>query len=187
MAVVLNSSPSIDLDSRRSTEVSQTVKPVGPSQDECVINDAPRLFDTFEVGDVSHQGDIIIVGIAKLPKSAKPRHNRQLAEGNTQGSRHVLENGDIFDADPTEVAELIFTATGCQLKHTPPRASTWETVDENYWKQYIGPVFVAPEVPTANDLTHPEHGDQGFPAGTVCAVVYQRSLDVDGRARRVID
>jgi len=53
--------------------------------------------------------------------------------------------------------------------------------------QYIGPVFVSPEKPTANDLMHPEHGPQGFPAGAVCAIVFQRSLDSEERAQRVID
>ena len=38
-----------------------------------------------------------------------------------------------------------------------------------------------------NDLTHPEHGNQGFSAGAVCAVVYQRNLDAEEREARVLD
>lgn len=137
---------------------------------EIIVNDEPKLLSAFGVGDVAHQGDIIIVGIRQLPECAKPRQNRQLAEGNTQGSRHVLERGELFDANPGEVVKLIRQATKC-------------TVTEDL----IGPVFVSPADPTPNDLTHPEHGNQGFPAGQVCAVVYQRNLDAEERARRVQD
>lgn len=137
---------------------------------EKMINDDPHLHATFEPGDVCHQGDLIIVGIKTLPKSAKPRANRQLAEGTTQESRHVLERGDVYDADPGEVVELIRQANGANVD---PR--------------YIGPVFVSPIEPTKDDLTHPEHGNQGWPAGTVCATVYQRNLDQENREARVQD
>lgn len=137
---------------------------------ERIVNNEPKLLATFEPGDVSHQGDLAIVCIARLPTSAKPRNNRQLAEGNTQGSRHVMESGEVFDANPAEVAELIYAATGCRID-----------------ARYVGPVFVSPTNPTARDLNHPEHGPQGFPAGAVCAVVFQRSLDADEREQRVRD
>ena len=137
---------------------------------ERIVNDAPRFLDPFQVGDVSHQGDLILVAIAKLPKSAKPRKNRQLADGDTQGSRHVLERGDVFDCKASEVVKAIKAATGCDVG-----------------AKYVGPVFRSPEEPTANDLTHPEHGNQGFPAGCVIAVVYQRNLDAEERERRTRD
>lgn len=143
-------------------------KPMEPR--ERIANDAPKLHATFEPGDVSHQGDLIIVCIGKLPKSAKPRNDRQLAEGNTQGSRHILERGDIFNAEAEEVAALIKAATKCDVA-----------------TEYLGPVFVSPADPTAEDLTHPEHGNQGFPAGAVCAVVYQRNLDAEEREQRTQD
>jgi hypothetical protein len=137
---------------------------------ERIANDESKLHATFEVGDVSHQGDLIIVCIGELPRSARPRVNRQLADGNTQGSRHVLERGDVFDADPAEIASLIRIATGCDVG-----------------RDYLGPVFVSPSAPTADDLTHPEHGNQGFPAGAVCAVVFQRNLDAEEREQRTRD
>lgn len=139
-------------------------------QHERIVNDAPKLHATFEPGDVSHQGDLIIVGINELPKSAKPRANRQLADGDTQGGRHVLERGDVYDATANEIASAIRKATGCDVG-----------------EQYIGPVFVSPSDPSANDLTHPEHGAQGFPAGAICAVVYQRNLDAEEREQRTRD
>lgn len=137
---------------------------------ERIVNDAPRLHPTFEPGDVSHQGDLILVCIHALPASAKLRANRQLAEENTQGSRHVLERGDVYECNQQQVAAAIQKANGAVIE-----------------AEYIGPVFVSPALPTENDLTHPEHGNQGFPAGTVCAVVYQRNLDAEERAQRVRD
>jgi len=137
---------------------------------EVIINDASKLHATFEPGDVSHQGDLMIVAIKSLPSSAKPRENRQLADGDTQGARHIMTRGDVFDAEASEVAILIEKATGCQVG-----------------QQYVGPVFVSPADPTCDDLSHPEHGSQGFPAGSICAVVYQRSLDQEQREARILD
>lgn len=140
-------------------------------QVENIVNDAAKLHPSFELGDAAHQGDLIIVRIASLPLSAKPRKNRQLADGDTQGSRHVLVRGQVYDAGRAEVVDLIRSATGY-------------TVEE----QYVGPVCMSPAEPTADDLTHPEHGNQGFPAGAVCAVVYQRNWDQEQQAAaRVAD
>lgn len=150
--------------------VTTHAKPTVAEPTERIVNDDPKLHPTFEPGDVAHQGDLLIVAIHSLPPSAKPRKSRQLAEGSTQGSRHVLERGDVYDCDPDEVAAAIQEANG--------------TIVE---AEYLGPVFVAPDAPTADDLTHPEHGNQGFPAKTVCAVVYQRNLDAEERAARVQD
>lgn len=151
----------------KSTKPSKPVKTAIP---ENIINDAPKLHSTFEVGDVAHQGDVMFVAIAELPKSAKVRVNRQLADGNTQGSRHVLERGDVYDCVVAETAKAIKDATGC-------------TVTEDC----IGPVIVSPAAPTENDVSHPEHGNQGFPAGTICAIVYQRNQDALERAQRTRD
>lgn len=149
---------------------TRNIKKSGAQHPERIINDAPRLLEVFEVGDVSHQGDLSIVRIATLPKSAKPRENRQLAEGSTQGSRHILKRGNVFDASPDEVARLIRAATKCEVD-----------------TRYCGPVFVSPPAPSKNDLTHPEHGNQGFAAGSICAVVYQRNLDSEEREQRTQD
>lgn len=137
---------------------------------EDIVNDAPKLFADFPVGSVSHQGDVIFVAIASLPKSANPRQNRQVADGGTQGSRHVVDRGDVYDCDAAEVARMIINATKCEVD-----------------ARYIGPVFVSPAEPTEHDVTHPEHGHQGFPAGTVIACVFQRNLDAEQREMRVQD
>lgn len=142
-------------------------KGAGP---EVIVNDEAKLHATFEPGDVAHQGDLSIVAIHALPASAKPRKDRQLAEGSTQGSRHVMARGEVYDCDVKEIAAAIKKANGCLVE-----------------SQYIGPVFVSPVDPTADDLTHPEHGNHGFPARTVCAVVYQRNLDDEEQTQRVAD
>ena len=149
---------------------ARNVKKSAKQHPERIINDAPRLLDIFEVGDVSHQGDLSIVRIARLPGSAKPRTSRQLADGTTQGSRHVLERGEVYDCEASQLQCCIREATKCQID-----------------AQYLGPVFVSPADPSPADLTHPEHGNQGFPAGAVCAVVYQRNLDSEEREQRTRD
>lgn len=143
------------------------VEPAPRKAPEGIMNNATRTFTDFPVGEVSHQGDIIIVSIAGVPAGAKPRKNRQLAEGNTQGSRHVLDRGEVFDCNAAEVSHAIHRATGG--KGNPDA-------------KYIGPVFKGPAY-----LSHPEHGHQEFPAGATCAVVYQRNLDAEEREARVQD
>jgi hypothetical protein len=150
------------------TLTTKTPKITNERRPEAIVNDEAKLLDAFSAGDVAHQGDLIIVGIRCLPTSARLRENRQLAEGHTQGSRHVLERGAVYEADKSEVAELIFEATKCRV--------AWG---------YIGPVFVSPAEPTADDLTHPEHGNLGFPAEQVCAVVYQRNIVAELREQRL--
>ena len=135
---------------------------------ESIKNDALKRHETFEPGDVSAQGDINIVCIKTMPTSAKTRKDRQLADGNTQGSRHVLDKGDVFDADKAALASLIKDANGCEVPEI-----------------YIGPVFRGAGEPSF--LSHPEHGDQEFPAGSICAVTYQRNLERDEREARVQD
>lgn len=137
---------------------------------ERLVNNDPRLLATFAPGDVSHQGDLILVCLSSLPSSAKPRANRQLADGNTQGSRHVLARGDVYDCDAAEVVRAIKHATRAEVD-----------------AKYVGPVFRSPSDPTPHDLTHPEHGHQGFASKCVVAIVYQRNLDAEERERRTQD
>lgn len=149
---------------------NQAVKRGSLGSPERLVNNDPRLLDTFAPGDVSHQGDLILVCLSAMPMSATPRANRQLADGNTQGSRHVLDRGEVFDCDAAEVVRSIKAATGASVD-----------------AKYVGPVFRSPSDPTPHDLTHPEHGHQGFAAGCVVAVVYQRNLDAEERERRTVD
>lgn len=82
----------------------------------------------------------------------------------------MLTRGDIYDCDAREVVVAILEATGRRVD-----------------AQYIGSVFVSPADPSEHDITHPEHGHQGFPAGSIIAVVYQRNLEADQREARMRD
>lgn len=138
---------------------------------ESIVNDAPRTFtdSDFPVGTAAHQGDLILVRIVELPQSVKTRANRQLADGTTQGSRHVVKRGEVFDADPVEVAKAI--------KAVCPKASVEA--------RYVGPVFRT--IRGKADLTHPEHGNHLYREDMVIATVFQRNLDAEEREHRTVD
>lgn len=126
-----------------------------------------RTHQTWAPGDVAHQGDLIFVCIPEIPLSRKSRQERQLVNGSTTGSRHVLDGGSVHDCDPREVADAISKATNGKM-----------IVQE----RYIGPVFSGPAT-----VTHPQHQNQAFPAGTVTACVFQRNLDAEEREVRAQD
>lgn len=133
---------------------------------EKIRNDATERVSTMSIGDVVRQGDVYLVRIACLPKSAKPIKDRQLAPGSTQGSRHVLAGPcAIYTADAADLAALIKSAAKCEV----PTA-------------LIGPCF-APQ----SDVTieHPEHAHRILPAECIGVVVYQRAFAEE--VRRVRD
>ncbi len=131
-------------------------------------NDELKIHDTFSPGDVTAQGDLNIVCLPKMPSSAKRRKNLQLADGNTQGSRHVLTQGLAYECDKSELRNAIKIATGCDVA-----------------EMCLGPVFTGDHNPSY--VSHPEHGDQQFPADSICVVTYQRSLDAEERERLAAD
>ena len=132
---------------------------------EAIVNDSPKTHEDWEIGMAAHQGDLTFVCISR-PASATPRKNLQLAEGATQGSRHVLESGNAYDCDPNEVSMAIKAATKCDVS-----------------LQYLGIVFSG----AGATVTHPEHGDHAFVPDRCTAVVYQRSLDAEEREMRTQD
>lgn len=138
---------------------------------EAIVNDALRTFSDadFPVGTVAHQGDLILIRIGGLPEGAKPRKNRQMAEGNTQGSRHILKVGDAFDCPIAGVQRAI--AAVCK--------------GAKIGDAYVGPVFQTRD--GSANLVHPEHGDHCYLGDMTIAVVYQRNLDAEDRERRVQD
>lgn len=144
------------------------IKPRSTTVHERIVNNDPRTFGDhdFDIGTVSHQGDLILVRIAKLPKSVKPRASRQLAEGNTQGSRHILIGGEAFDCVASKITKEI------------SKVCKGVSVDA----RYVGPVFTTPAT-----IEHPEHGHQTFNFTGVVACVYQRNMDQLQRERRVLD
>jgi hypothetical protein len=94
------------------------------------------------LGDVVRQGDIYLVCIESLPVGQETK-NRQLAPGNTQGSRHIVAG----DAAFVEVES--FGDVPAVL---------------------VGPAFACNGDCT---VMHPEHGDKVLPAGTTFQVIYQ--------------
>lgn len=131
------------------------------------VADKVRRHPTWSVGDVAHQGDIIIVAIQAVPVGATKRKSRQLAEGDTRGSKHVLAGGKIFDADPAILAKAVADATQGRVIVQP---------------QYIGPVIAGACV-----IEHPEHQHQAFPEHKASVICYQRNVDAEGREQRAAD
>lgn len=150
---------------KAATQVANQPAAEAPAA-EMMVNDQPRTFESgeLEVGSVTHQGDVIIMKLGERPKQLKVRVDRQLAEGNTQGSRHILVGGELWDGEISELQGLIKKASGKDVQ-----------------EKYIGPVF------RGGELTHPEHGNQTFPADELFVCVYQRNLDADEREERVRD
>lgn len=131
------------------------------NDDPVTITDAQ-----MDVGENVDQGDVKIVRIKSLPKNRTVRQNRQIAEGSTQGSRHVLEVGDLYDSPPEDVAAAIKEACGIEIG-----------------TQYCGPVFATKN--GCADLTHPEHGNHCYRGENMSfASVYQRNLDAEEMQER---
>lgn len=155
-----------------SSATTKRVRKTAPAAaPEKLVNDAPRTFAEadFPVGTVAHQGDLILVRITALPASAKRRRDRQMAIGDTQGSRHILKRGTPCDCAASEVAAAV--AAVCRGVSISP--------------QYVGPVFTTRKGHA--DLLHPEHGDHHYRGDMTIAVVYQRNLDAEEHERRTQD
>lgn len=126
---------------------------------EAIKNDAHETIEAMEAGDVVRQGDLYLVALDEAPDRQADYDGRQLAPGDTQGSRHLVE-GDCavytaVEAHATAILNRLVPATkGQQL--------------------FLGPVVQA--APGAAPVfTHPEHGDRTLPAGGCFLVVYQRA------------
>ena len=152
---------------KTTTKTSKSPRQVRP---ERIVNDLPRTFTEadFPVGSVAHQGDVILVRLAGLPDGAESRNNRQMAIGETRGSRHMLAIGAAFDCPLRNVSQAIGRLTGSSVG-----------------EQYIGPVFQT--VAGLASLLHPEHGHHHYEGKMTIACVYQRNLDAEEREHRVLD
>ena len=64
-----------------------------------------RLITQMAVGEAIRQGDLYLERIAKLPNNVVATTNRQLATGETQGSRHVATGAvEIYNLDKKDAA-----------------------------------------------------------------------------------
>ena len=117
-----------------------------------------RFPDAASAGDSFRQGDLYITLLEKLPDGCKPETARaQLAEGETQGSRHCLDSLEgvrqFALANPTDLEGPILVIDAPERTITHPEH---------------GHVVLPGE-------------------GRVYGVTYQRDLDEQERARRVAD
>lgn len=118
-------------------EMRKSVETLDASKTERI--NAPSL------GDVVRQGDIYLTCINKIT-GGKETENRQLAPGNTQGSRHILAG----------------------------KVTVYEGVSFNQMPSVlVGPAFKCNSDVT---VEHPEHGHKVLPEGTVWQVTYQRAM-----------
>ena len=128
----------------------------------------------LDIGDACPQGDVNVIRILALPRNAKPRKNRQLAEGSSKGSRHILADGPaLYDVEPGALAEAIADA----------RPDLYASDIPSY---VCGPVFLIGDEQIA-ELNHPEHDNHLYPEPGVYAVTYQRTMLGDGREARALD
>lgn len=110
-----------------------------------------RVIESIEIGKVVRQGDIYIHAVKADHKHGNAAKSRQLALGNSQGSRHVAA-GNKFSV-------LVYDGT------TLP-----EWCDR---RTFLGPLVKAKKPFT---ITHPEHAHVRLPAGC-----YQVTHQMDAR------
>ena len=128
----------------RKAEFEQNLQDLRDSV-ESLDGSVTETIGSPSIGDVVRQGDLYLVNIESLP-AGKKLEDRQLAEGNTQGSRHVVQ-GDVTLVTP-EAAHAGIDRVLC------------------------GPAFHCNE---AAEVTHPEHGNKILPKDTTWRVTFQRA------------
>lgn len=109
---------------------------------ERVAQPAPEVRDCtkLQVGEVARQGDVYLHRVEDTHPRGKARKDRQLALGNTQGSRHIAE-------EPARVFEGKAIPSWC-------REGT-----------FLGPLVVVGKGETAL-VSHPEHAHMLIGEGT---------------------
>jgi len=135
---------------------------------EQIRNDENQCVGTVSPGDVIRQGDLYLVALGDLKGiETTPIADRQLAPGETQGSRHVI-------AGPADM-----------LKASSPNAVA-SRINKLVRDARVEPALVGPLVLAGAgcELTHPEHGNFQLPAGELFAVVYQRAFAEEVRRQQ---
>jgi hypothetical protein len=185
---------------------------------EKVMNDADQRFpEAASVGDAVRQGDIYIQKIddvTSTPKLYKKLNNvkypMQLAPGNTQGSRHMLEEAEgttVYVLNISEIPageednwELVQASTAELAKDIQKISMELTGEDEaaaNKWRSessligsdisgalnFCGPIF---NLSKETKVSHPEHGDWILGPGSY-RIAFQRTVDSNLNIRRVFD
>ena len=119
-----------------------------------------RVTDSFPIGNkYVRQGDVYLTRLASFDATKyKVTQNRQLAPGNSPGSRHTVSDA-VTVCEPTNKEEIVTTKSGYRV---------------------MGVVVEAKERWT---VMHPDHADMSLPEG-----IYQISYQCDpSTLRRVLD
>src|SRR5437868_2165641 len=141
----------------KKTKSSKSDYQASVRQAEKIRNGDHEAISVMRPGDAVRQGDVYLVGLDEMPTITGKSETRQLAPGDTQGSRHVAEGDcDVLTASERDclriLNRLIPETRGQQL--------------------FFGPIIVA-RGPVM--VAHPEHGDRTLPGEATYAVVYQRA------------
>jgi hypothetical protein len=182
---------------------------------ESIKNDADQCFPAAaSIGDAVRQGDIYIQLIDDFDtvpfgykKATDVKYPFQLAEGDTQGSRHKLEkspNAEIFVSDVASdnFADLVRAEAerlvASKILADNPVLSDKSTNIANDTERLVGTMyetlmnaleFNGPilKIKCTSTVSHPEHGNWILPAGAY-RITYQRTMDSNSLAfRRVLD
>ena len=155
---------------------------------ESIKNDDHATIETMSPGDVVRQGDIYIVNVGDHVTSTRaPYPGYQLADGETQGSRHVVTSlVEISEVKMAADSSLKPKLVRCNIETRSwvalPTLLVTDTIRAAYvlaklipaaakHEQFFGPTIHATHPFT---VTHPEHGDRTLPAGNYL-VTYQRT------------
>lgn len=131
---------------------------------EQIRNDERRVVEVMSPGDNVRQGDIYITFLDREPRVIGPHESRQLAEGNTQGSRHTVEGDcEVLQVDGAEALEI--------LHRLVP--------DSRNFEQFVGPMIRAPK---GCEVPHPEHAHYSLPPGSHLVTIQRAHADVVRRA-----
>ena len=110
-----------------------------------------RIVNKMEIGKFVRQGDVYVVRVEDSHKCGIALKERQVAIGNTQGSRHIAQS-------PAQLFEGVAA---------PPKWSE---------RTFLGPVIKSDKEWV---LDHPEHAQFQLPAGTfqICHQMDARTLE----------
>ena len=138
-----------------SAKFAKQIEAIKKAAAESLDEAGEQIVGTASPGDCVQQGDIHLVCIESLPAGTKTK--RQLAPGNSQGSRHIAEGEcSVYQPkEPAAVAQIVNSL--CRGAMVPA--------------ELVGPIV---ECHGETTITHPEHRHFRLPAKTVWAVVYQR-------------
>jgi hypothetical protein len=143
--------------------VTQALQEMRQSVENMVASKTERI-GSPSLGDVVRQGDIYLVCVDKSDVGRVKTKNRQLAPGETQGSRHILL-GDVEIYEVESFSGESMLIGGVEVNTA-----------------LIGPSFMCiGEV----EVDHPEHGNRILPEDTCWRVVYQQAFADE--VRRVND